>query len=747
MAHGLRMRNLPGPVSNGRPPVTFSPDVRLGIKVYLALGADLTADPSTWALTEITPYVRYQAGITCTTGRTGNSDRVNPGSSTMMLDNRDGRFTRKNPTGPYYGLLTRNTPILVEVNAGNGGYRLVEHFVTEWPPGFDTSSTDFYVTIRAAGALRRLQQNNAALRAAVRRAILGDDDLAQYWPLEDAEGALTFASALGVGSAMGRVGTVTPAASDASLSSGTDPLPTLATGTSYVIGSTSMASSTEWTYFATYYWTSIPVWTAGDGTAYPLYVPTNTAGTLVRWIIYWNDADNTVYLEVRTNSAVVATVAGPTMTNSDMINAWITFWVSAKQNGSDVDYAFGVERTTPSATSSDAASGTISTQTVRQVDGMLAFNGKSAADTVLGHIGILSRALTVTENTPCYGAFNGYTGEGAVDRMIRLCAEEGVPLVVQPGTAPSTTMGPQSRAGLLDNLRECEDVDGGALYETGWGLGMQPLSARYNLTPALRLDYSAREVNGTPRPDDSDLNLVNSAIVSRSGGSSSTYTDADSVTADDLHERPYSRLVETDDQVVQAASWLVHLGTQDEVRWLSLPIRLDTEAGRQLIQAWVDMGWGQRVLVSNVPSAIAGAARDIDVIVEGWTQRVDQFTWAVSEMATSPARSYDVVELDSSDYGRLDTDGSTLVTAINTTETALSIATTDSDSPIWIPTSVGPAEFPFDIEIGGERMTVTAVVNTTSPQDFTVIRSVNGIVKAHSAGAPVMTWTGAVLAR
>ena len=94
-----------------------------------------------------------------------------------------------------------------------------------------------------------------------------------------------------------------------------------------------MSARTTWTYGATYYFTSVPVWTSGEGLSYLLYVPTNGAGTLVRWIIYWNDADNTVYLEVRSNSAVVSTIAGPTMTNSDMINAAITVWVSAKQNG------------------------------------------------------------------------------------------------------------------------------------------------------------------------------------------------------------------------------------------------------------------------------------------------------------------------------------------------------------------------------------------------------------------------------
>lgn len=49
-----------------------------------------------------------------------------------------------------------------------------------------------------------------------------------------------------------------------------------------------------------------------------------------------------------------------------------------------------------------------------------------------------------------------------------------------------------------------------------------------------------------------------------------------------------------------------------------------------------------------------------------------------------------------------------------------------------------PMSYPFDIAIGGERMTVTAVDGDTSPQDFTVRRSANGIAKSHTAGSPVV---------
>lgn len=66
----------------------------------------------------------------------------------------------------------------------------------------------------------------------------------------------------------------------------------------------------------------------------------------------------------------------------------------------------------------------------------------------------------------------------------------------------------------------------------------------------------------------------------------------------------------------------------------------------------------------------------------------------------------------------------------------------DDTTPLW---TTDAAEFPLDIGVGGERITVTAITGATSPQTFTVTRSVNGVVKAHSAGTDVRLWTPMIL--
>jgi hypothetical protein len=108
-----------------------------------------------------------------------------------------------------------------------------------------------------------------------------------------------------------------------------------------------------------------------------------------------------------------------------------------------------------------------------------------------------------------------------------------------------------------------------------------------------------------------------------------------------------------------------------------------------------------------------------------------------------PESPYEVEILNDAVYGACDTDGSTLASSATSTATSLSVATTNATSPLWTTNS---ADCPFDIAVGGERITVTAVSGSSSPQTFTVTRSVNGVVKAQASGADVRLWFPPILA-
>ena len=99
--------------------MTTFPQVPLGVKVELDLAG-------TW--TDVTTYCLQREGtsppIQITRGRPDESAQVNPSAATLQLNNRDGRFTVLNPTGPYYGQLSRNTPVRISVPASGVYLRL-----------------------------------------------------------------------------------------------------------------------------------------------------------------------------------------------------------------------------------------------------------------------------------------------------------------------------------------------------------------------------------------------------------------------------------------------------------------------------------------------------------------------------------------------------------------------------------------------------------------------------------------------
>ncbi|MEU9888676.1 hypothetical protein [Sphaerisporangium sp. NPDC051011] len=83
-------------------------------------------------------------------------------------------------------------------------------------------------------------------------------------------------------------------------------------------------------------------------------------------------------------------------------------------------------------------------------------------------------------------------------------------------------------------------------------------------------------------------------------------------------------------------------------------------------------------------------------------------------------------------------------------QAAAATAFTDAQGRAWTINSPAAiqavdAEFPWDITIGGERMTV-AMVEGTQPQTFGVTRSVNGVVKSHNPGAGVELFKPAIYA-
>lgn len=101
--------------------MTFPADL-LDLRFKLALGADPNADSTTWAWTDITDQVLVRAGATITRGRPDEASQTAPTTIAITVKNTNGQFSPRNPNGPYFGQLRRNTPLEVELRRARDAF-------------------------------------------------------------------------------------------------------------------------------------------------------------------------------------------------------------------------------------------------------------------------------------------------------------------------------------------------------------------------------------------------------------------------------------------------------------------------------------------------------------------------------------------------------------------------------------------------------------------------------------------------
>ncbi len=184
----------------------------------------------------------------------------------------------------------------------------------------------------------------------------------------------------------------------------------------------------------------------------------------------------------------------------------------------------------------------------------------------------------------------------------------------------------------------------------------------------------------------------------------------------------------TDALLPDVAGYRLLQGTVDKPRFpdLSVDLRnLHVRAKEQTTRALIDLNLGERLQVEGATSS--DLYDTVDLYVNGLTVALSTFEHRVSPNCY-PYDPYRIAEADSAEV-RLTAD-TTLNEALDTTETGVDV--TISDGSIW-----SDADGDFDITVGGERMTVTSISGASSPQTFTVGRSINGVIKAHSSGALV----------
>lgn len=682
-----------------------------------------------WVDVTALEHVRTADSIVIAGGQRSESGDVTYGSCALTLEGASGDYNNRNPMSQYYGLIGRNTPMRVWA-----GSDLVFHGeVSEWPQRWNVAGTDVTVPIEAAGILRRLSQGAKALHTPLYRAIVTTSPIA-YWPLEDGRDVQRSASPIaGVPPIIVEppIGLSQPAAflkfNATTGMPGTGNLVDFTGGAQMSAPVPSHPTTTAYRFEIVVGFTDPnPVQSFIDDPVTLLLATFKMSdGTVFRI-----DHDGThLLLEYTDPPAFSFTELTPTTVNLYDGRAHHVR-VDLAQSGANIAASITIDGVL-------VATDTYPTHTLAALSSVVLSEGNGAGAN-RPSINSLAVWAPWAGSVDTAAAAGGWVGETAAGRIERLCNEEGVAFDLVGFAADTALMGPQRADTLVSLLRDGAKVDGGILFETPYmlGLGYRTRESLYNQTP-LALDYTAGQIAPPLLPVDDDQTLWNDVTVNRVNGGSaravqltgplSTAAPPDGVGTYD--RGPLDVTVQTDAQLADLAAWVKHLGTWDESRYPVIAVNLsapDVAADPALIANMLVSGLGDLVSIDNPPAWLPPGP--IVAMIRGYTLALGPKV-AVLRWNATPAGPYTVGALNSSTLGRLDTAGSTTTEDLDTTEAGVDV--TSPGAP-WSTTAV-----PYDVAIGGERMTVTSVSGAGPAQTLTVTRSVNGVVKTHDAGAAV----------
>lgn len=708
----------PAPQLQGRQPVTF-PATPLRITVELQLGG-------VW--TDISPYVLYQQGITVVRGRTSEQPAgslSNPSMCKLTLDNTDKRFSPRNISGPYYGLLKRQTPLRVKVNPGSRDYTRFTGAVPDWTPDW-TIPQDNTVDIEANGILRRLGQGTPPLQSPLYSTILGLSPSA-YWPLEGEAGTTTPINTQTSVLIDGAASDV-EWASDSNLA-GSKPLPLVVDTTSTISDRIDLnprgGNNTAWT---------VSLWWKGRTSTSTFFY------TRLMWALP-GPAGAELPWELNIGQLAGGAEYYTAFNNSDKSHApgdafdeaWHHLVITAAQNGSNVDTKLYVDGTVGTLTSSSAGFTLNALTSLRFLPDAVDYTDTTGW---LGHVAVFNRALTTTEISSIYNAGLGHVGETPGERFLRLCAEVGVDGVVEEVQPDTQGMGAQGITDFLSHVASIEAVAEGIVDETfDDELRLSSRTVRYTAPIGMTLDYAQGQLAKGFKVTDDDYALSNDVEITRDGGASfrAEQTDGslgtDPSTGVGTYADSDTLVLETDAQTGDHAWWRVRKGTVDEQRWPGLTFALHRDP--ELMDAWLDNGdIGMRIRMIN-PSANLGST--VDQFVDGYRETFDQFTYSVSAVCSPVSGQNASVYQDMA--ARYDCAGSVLASGVDSSIGSLSLTVTDNC--IW-----GHDHGDYLVVVDQEQMLVTAVSAGggslgAQTQTLTVTRSANGVTQTHSAGAEV----------
>lgn len=594
--------------------------------------------------------------------------------------------------------------------------------ISSWRPdrtlGFGPGKGRQWCSVTAEGLLRRVGSWTEVLQSAMTRAILGWPGLLGFWPGEDGRSATAMSNLT-----TGAPATVTEVTFGDEESPGGGSTSVALDTASVLSGAFLAGSTTGWQVSWSFRLAAIPAlaatqplmrWSTSNGYTWVIGVTSTT---------YTIDVTDRLGVSVLGSAISFGTGAEP--------NQWITMRFMASVSGGTVTYELGwyPEGAPVIYFAGSTFAGSLGRLQSWRVTGNAYLND-----------GWLAYVYAVTGTTDdvlvddITQSFNGFADETAGDRFVRLMGEEGLAYTLAGASADTELMGPQRPDRLYELLRECRDTDGGLMHDSQGevGITMRTRQSIYGQSPALELTYGV-DVADPLTPELDDLGTANQVTATQRDGGSATATDTTSsmsILPPPLGVGVYKKDVDVnvsdESRLEQIAAWWRGQGTVPDARYSSVTVDLDAnpelEADAQRVAP------GDRLTIADLDPDL------IDLMVLSAMDRQANQKRRTITYACLPYRQYEVAEYDDATK-RYDSLTSTLNASYSSTASPMVVTFTNRDDA-WSTVSE-----PYDWMVAGERITVTSMgaVTGSGPytQSATVTRSINGVVKAQTAAAPV----------
>jgi hypothetical protein len=331
-------------------------------------------------------------------------------------------------------------------------------------------------------------------------------------------------------------------------------------------------------------------------------------------------------------------------------------------------------------------------------------------------------------------SFNGFNGETAFQRFVRMVAQFRGGYIAYGDLTQSPQMGRQQRGTAIDVLEECARTDGGLIFDDPNRLRLvfRTNSSLINQLPKLAL---VRGVDVAPplRPIIDDNRAANDIRVTNTDGSEARVvqtTGPRSVQSPPAGSGRVGGRLEVSfkwaAQLEQRGNWELRQNTIDRPRYGQVVV--DLLANPEYLPTINAMLPGDVITLDGVePDTVPLLVLQIERQGSQFPDRV--------VFNCLPADLYTPGEYDDGLH-RYGSKTTTLAEDLTTTETIWDLFVADP-ADRWRAGSGG-----WDVVVGGERCTVTNVTTgaasgTGWAQAFTCTRSVNGVVKEHTTGEQV----------